>query len=182
MELDVMADQVTQAVAQAIFDQNIGCRYGTTINGAAYGFMDIAGADEDGGSIIPPMQTVIAWLQNPNAPAFEPRWDNRLWNTCGVIVSLSPAGTVLLVSEATPTAERYKFHSDLGRGDYYSFRKCNLLPPNSAILATIQYGDGQDATANENFGPPPSTTDPTKEDVAALYEKITVALGKIAAI
>jgi hypothetical protein len=175
-----MSLAITANIAQFIFNNNVGCRYGTTTQGAAYGFMDIVGGGEDGGPILVPPATIIRWLSTPDAAEFEPRWDERLWNTCGIIVGLSSAGTILLVSEAAPTAERYRLHGEIARGDKYSFRKCNLLPPNAAILATITYGTGQCAAPREALGPPPSTTDPDPAEVEAVYDEIMAALKKLA--
>lgn len=166
--------------AEAIFNRDIGCRFGTTTEGAAYAFMDIVGSGEDGHDPPPPMEVVLRWLRDPEAPEFEPRWHDRLWNTCGVIVSLSAAGTVLLVSRAAPTAERYRFHGDLSRGDGYSFRKCNRLPPDSGILATILYGEGRAETVREAFGPPPTMLEVSEKEVKDLFDKIKAALAKLA--
>ena len=171
---------LTQAEAQYIFNNTLGCRYGTTTAGAAYAFMDIVGAGQDGNDPPPPVATVLQWLQNPQAPAFQPRWDARLWNTCGVIIGLSAAGTVILVSQASPTAERYLFGSPLAQGDGYSFRKNNRLPSNSQILATINYGLGDPAPEEEDPQPPTDTSNVTSEQVQDLYNKIMAALAKLA--
>lgn len=172
--------EISRAEAKVIFDHDMGCRYGTTTEGAAYAFMDIVGGVEDGHDPIPPTEVILRWLRNPEAPEFEPRWDNRLWNTCGVIVSLMPAGTVLLVSKAAPTAERYRFGSTLSRGDGYSFRKCNRLPQDSQILATIQYGESRVATLPETLGPPPTVLGVSEEQVKELFAKIKAELAKLA--
>lgn len=171
---------LTQGEARFIFEHTLGCRFGTTTQGAAYAFMDLTGEGQDGQEPPPSQQTVLRWLQNPNALEFEPRWDNRLWNTCGVIVSLSAAGTVILVSKAAPTAERYRFASDLARGDGYSFRKCNRLPPDSEILAIIPYGQGEIAAEREDMAPSPGGLDVTSTQVKELYDAVMVAIGKLA--
>jgi hypothetical protein len=171
---------LTHAEARFIFDNDLGCRYGVTIDGAAYGFMDIVGHGQDGHDPGPTMQEVMRWLSNPNSHEFQPRWDDRLWNTCGVIVSLSPAGTVILVSRAVPTAERYLFADPLHRGDGYSFRKNNRLPPNAQILATIPYGEGHAAAEREDIGPMPENVQVSKEQVEELCGKVQVALAKLA--
>ncbi|WP_308815247.1 hypothetical protein [Sphingomonas sp. GV3] len=170
---------LTPQEALFIFNHTLGCRYGTTIDGAAYGFMDIVGAGADGGDRIVPLPTLRAWLTDPSQPQFEPRWHNRLWNTCGMIVGLSPAGNVMLVTKASPTAERYHFNSPLARGDGYSFRKCNRLPPNAAILANIAYGVGasvpeaEDITAIDNFDGVDART------VKYLYDTILATIKKL---
>ncbi len=169
-----------RAEAKFIFDNEVGCRYGTTTAGAAYGFLDIVGAGQDGhGSDQDPTPAqILAWLRDPQADEFQPRWDQRLSNTCRAIVGLSAAGTVILVSRALPTAERY--HVEGGLGDGYTFRKVNRLPPDARILATIQYGDGDAAPETEDagFGPAPSTAG---DDIEKLIEAIMQALGKLAA-
>jgi hypothetical protein len=166
---------LTQQEASYIFDQTVGCRYGTTIDGAAYGFMDIVGAgqDGDGSHQDPTPQQVLAWLQNPQAPEFQPRWDQRLYNTCG----LSPAGTVLLVSKAQPTAERY--HVQGGLGDGYTFRKVNRLPPDAQILATIHYGAGDAVPESEDAGSGPAA-DVAEGEVDELVGAVMQELGKLA--
>lgn len=171
---------LTTAVADYIFDQTLGCRYGTTTAGAAYGFMDIVGEGQSGGPDPVPPQTVLSWIQDPNQPEFEPRWDNRLWNTCGKIVDLSPAGTVLLVTKAAPSAERYLFLSDAARGDRYSFRKCSRLQPDSAIVATIPYGDGVAAVEQEDIVATTSDATIDIKTVQKLYDAINLALKKLA--
>ena len=171
---------LTQAQAQYIFDNTLGCRYGTTTAGAAYAFMDIVGGGQDGNDPPPPAATVVQWLQNPNAPAFQPRWDQRLWNTCGVIIAWSAAGTVMLVSQAGPTAERYPFNSPLAQGDGYSFRKNNRLPPNSQILATINYGQGVPAPEEEDLQSPEDTSNVTGPQIQDLVNKIVAVLAKLA--
>lgn len=172
---------LTRQQATFIFNQNVGCRYGTDTNGAAYGFMDIEGAGQDGHDPPPSPSTIMAWLRDPNAVQFQPRWDDRLWNTCGVIVSMSPAGTVLLVSKAAPTAERYLFADGLARGDRYSFRKCNRLPPDAQILATIPYGAAMDAVGTEADAPAPTDAAAvTAGQVQDLFDKIMTNLAKLA--
>jgi len=170
---------LTVAEALFIFNNNVGCRYGTTTTGAAYGFLDIVGAgqDGDGAGQDPTPAQMLAWLQDPQAAAFQPRWDQRLYNTCRAIVGLSAAGTVLLVSQARPTAERY--HVEGGLGDGYTFRKTNALPPDAQILATIQYGEGAAAAETEDagFGQAPIKAG---DDVETLVAAIMQSLGKLA--
>lgn len=171
---------LTTAEANYIFEHTLGCRYGTTTVGAAYGFMDIVGEGADGGPVNVPAQTVLSWITNPNQPQFEPRWDDRLWNTCGLIVAFSPAGTVLLVSKAAPTAERYLFDNPAARGDRYSFRKCNRLPPDAQILATIQYGQGVAAPEQEALVAASPVAAVDIKTVQKLYDTIFVTLKKLA--
>lgn len=131
---------LTPAEADFIDTHKLGCRYGQTIDGAAYAFLDIVGTGRDEGQATP-MQRFL-WTMNPNQAPYEPRWDDRLWNSCGTILGLSAAGNVMLVTQASPSAERYLFPSPVARGDGYSFRKCNRLPPHAEILANIPYGAG----------------------------------------
>lgn len=97
-----------------------------------------------------------------------------------MIVSLSAAGTVILVTRAAPTAERYLFGSDLARGDGYSFRKTNRLPPNADIVATIQYGNGEAALETEDIRLAPPGPEVTDTLVKELYDKISITLAKLA--
>ncbi|NHB98837.1 hypothetical protein [Photorhabdus stackebrandtii] len=170
---------LTSAEAQYIFDNTLGCRYGTTTGGAGYTFMDIEGEGKSGGRLTPPLPVVLDWIRNPNLPAFEPRWHNRLWNSCGVIVGWSTAGTVLLVTNApasTP-AERYRFNNnEAARGDKYSFFKCNSLAPNSTIVATISYGQRKGESEDREIASPVDDIVPVEQ----LYNAILAELKKLA--
>jgi hypothetical protein len=128
---------LTRKEASYIAMNAVGCRFGTNTNGAAYGFTDLVGEGKDGGKTT--MTEIKAFLLNPDE--FQPRWDNRLWNTCGVILGLADSGTVLLLGRAPPTAERYNFLDTQARGDGWSFRKCNQVA-NADILASVDYGHG----------------------------------------
>ncbi|WP_267394803.1 MULTISPECIES: hypothetical protein [unclassified Sphingomonas] len=171
---------LTPAEASYIFNNNLGLRYGTTTVGAAYGFMDILGDGEDGGDKIPPIREVMSWLTNPNQPRFEPRWHDRLWNSCGLIVALSAAGTVILVSQAAPTAERYRFDNPAARGDTYSFRKCNRLAPDAQIMARIDYGVGDALPEAEHMPMPDDTAAVDLKTVEQLFDAILATLKKLA--
>lgn len=135
---------ITPQIAKYVFDHTVGCRYGTDTRGAAYGFLDIDGGGSSSGSTMPDSRTLLAWLKNPSG-----RWDDRLLNTCGVIVSLAPAGTVLVVSDAAPTAERYLFGAPCALGDGYSFRKANRLSPSARILGTVTYNASNSPVTND---------------------------------
>ena len=173
---------ITTAQAHFIFERKLGCRYGTTTAGAAYGFLDIVGGGQSGGPVNPLPAVMMQWIQTPDATDFEPRWDNRLWNTCGVIVGFSAAGNVMLVTQAAPVAERYRFSAPSARGDGFSFRKCNRLPDGSAILATIPYGNARHTPAPEREDYPHLPADAAIDDkvVAKLYAAVSTAIAKLA--
>ncbi|PQQ41998.1 hypothetical protein CE143_05415 [Photorhabdus luminescens] len=171
---------LTRIEAQYIYNNNLGCRYGTTTGGAAYAFMDIEGEGKDGGSMIPPNSVVMSWLRDPGQPAYEPRWHNRLWNSCGLIVTLSAAGTVLLVTKAPPTAERYLFDNEAARGDHYTFRKCNRLSPDSKTVATIHYGGGKREPEDGKIASPVDAALVDTATVGKLYNAILAELKKLA--
>ncbi len=171
---------LTRAEAQYISNNNLGCRYGTTTGGAAYAFMDIQGEGQNGGALIPSTQTLLEWLRNPDQPAFEPRWHNRLWNSCGVIVGLSASGTVLLVTKAPPTAERYLFNNEAARGDKYTFRKCNRLAPDSTTVATISYGQRKGEPEDREIASPVDAALINIVTVEQLYNAILAELKKLA--
>ena len=165
---------LTPAEANFIAIHKLGCRYGHTIGGAAYGFIDILGDGRDGGNVTP--MDIFRWTVNPDQPAYEPRWHDRLWNTCGTIVGLSGAGNVMLVTLASPTAERYLFPSPAARGDGYSFRKCNRLPPNAQILANIPYGAGHAAPEQADIVAVANGADVDLKTVEQLYDSILVGI------
>lgn len=126
----------TQAMAKAINENNIGCRVGTNIQGAAYALSDIC-AEGTRPSIIECIKRRNKWASKPQC--YEPLWSNRLWNTCAFILSLAPAGgTILIVTRAAPTAERYK-NSWNPYDDGYTFAKANKLPQNSETIATFTF-------------------------------------------
>jgi hypothetical protein len=170
---------LTQQEAVFIMHNALGCRVGTTIDGAAYSFSDIVGNGEE--MVQPTTEQTIAFCQNPNSPQFQPRWDDRLWNTCGVIIGLSTRGTVLLVTLAYPTGERYRFNSAAARGDRYSFRKTNRLPPDSQVLASIPYDFGGGELRRESLLPDGETAAApvTRDQVKALYDAVTTTLGRV---
>ncbi|MCW7549815.1 hypothetical protein OO184_18220 [Photorhabdus sp. APURE] len=171
---------LTHIEAKYISDNNLGCRYGTTTGGAAYAFMDIEGEGKNGGALIPPTSVILGWLRDPNQPAYEPRWHNRLWNSCGLIVSLSAAGTVLLVTKAPPTAERYLFDNEAARGDHYTFRKCNRISPDSKIVATIHYGGRKGELEDGEIASPVNAALVNIATVEQLYNAILAELKKLA--
>ena len=55
---------LTPAEAAFIDTHKLGCRYGQTIDGAAYAFLDIVGTGRDEGQATP-MQRFL-WTMNPN--------------------------------------------------------------------------------------------------------------------
>lgn len=181
METKELDMPLTTAQANYIWTNSVGCRYGITTIGAAYAFMDIVGQGQDGNDPLPGNNVIIPWLQNPNAAQFEPRWHDRLWNTCAIIVSFSPAGNVMLVSGAAGSAERYLFDdNNLNRGDGYSFRKCNSLPPGASILANITYGMGTPAPEQGELPAYKDGVNVTDDQVQELYGKIEAMLVTLA--
>jgi len=168
---------LTSSEANFVSTHKLGCRYGHTIDGAAYGFLDILGAGRNGGNVGP--MDILSWTQNPNQLQFEPRWDDRLWNTCGTIIGLSDAGNVMLVTLASPTAERYFFGAPSARSDGYSFRKCNRLPPNAAILANIAYGAGNGLPEQEDIAAVDDLTDVDMQVVEQLHTAILATIKKL---
>ena len=166
---------------EAIFIANnsLGCRAGVDPVNAAYGFMDIVGEGQDGTDPQAPPHTILMWQKNPSAEEFHPRWDFRLWNTCGVIVKHKSAGTVLLVTKATPSAERYRFGVYPERGDGFSFRKANALS-GSKKLATIHYGQAGPTMGDEGLGPGPTDFEISEEQVQELFDKIRMAIAQVA--
>lgn len=160
---------LTPAQANSIFTNRLGCRYDDPNNRVGYGFLDIEGYGENGGSITPPMDVIVQWLQNPNHADFEPRWHDRLWNTCGHIIAFHPAGNVLLVTNLNPVYERRPLLYPIARGDSYTFRQDHLVSPASLTVATIPYG----GNLAQGVGV-------SKESVEQLFNTILETLKKLA--
>lgn len=133
-------DVPTKSMVAKIVKQYLGCRVGNDIDGAAYCLSDIGGSGkyEKPDTIDWPME-LHKWMSNPEN--FGPQWTDRLWNTCAFIVNSARAGTILVVTNAIPTGERYLNTVD-ARGDGYTFAKSNRLPSNSDIVNRIPYKDG----------------------------------------
>jgi len=161
---------LTPAQANYIFVNRLGCRYDDPNSREGYGFSDIEGAGENGGTPTPPMEVLRDWLLNPNQPAFEPRWHNRLWNTCGHIIAFHPAGNVLLVTQVNASYERRPFLYPIARGDGYTFRQDHQIPAASVTVATIPYGGNLTQEAGVS-----------QVAVEELFNKIAEELKKLAA-
>lgn len=116
-----------------IFKDKLGLRYGSDIEGAAYALSDFG----DDFLELPALHKVQLILR-PGGD-WERLWDDHYYNTMVNIKRLADAGTLLIVSLAFAGAERYQAGHD-GRGDHLTFKKCNRLPPNSHIVAQMNYG------------------------------------------
>ena len=127
---------LTPAIATLIINEKLGCRYGETAENAAYCFDDIVGEGDRAG--IPTPMQMLQFMQDPQAAAFQPRWDQRLWNTCCCIASLGQTGgPVILVTKASGAGERYRCTGGFAQGDGFSFGKCGKLQPDAQILARV---------------------------------------------
>lgn len=158
---------LTQAQALYISRVRLGCRYDAPNNRVGYAFLDIEGDGENGGVQPPPWEN---WLQNPNQPAYEPRWHDRLWNTCGHIIAFNPVGNVLLITKVQPVNERRHFDYPPARGDGYTFRRQHLVAVNSETVATIPFG----GNVEQEVGV-------TQQAVEQLYNAVLEQLKKLAA-
>lgn len=118
---------------QKVIERNLGLRYGSDVQGAAYDLSDIGVVDTD-------TIAKLNWLKAPT-----PDWNYRLYNTMAKILSLADQGELLLVTKASGSGERYSTTvGDLGSrwepyGDGKTFRKCSRLPSNSEIVARRTY-------------------------------------------
>lgn len=130
---------LTSAQANYILRNKLGCCFNFPNERIAYGFGDIEGDGEHGGTVPPQADVIIAWAQNPNQPPFEPRWHDRLWNTCGFIIAMNGSGVLSLVTQATAVFERRHFDDPLARGDQFTFRRHHALPGNSVAVGAIPF-------------------------------------------
>lgn len=116
---------------QNVFNNHLGLRVGTNTNGAAYSMEDF-GMDDNA-----PMD-VLKWVFNPNSNLARAQlWEDHLYNTIWKIFDLTaPPFNLMIVSNAPYSGKHAeKYHALNGRGDNYTFRKCNHLTQNSAIIA-----------------------------------------------
>lgn len=136
----------TKEMAQYIEECEIGCRYGTDLNGAGYGLTDVDGNDFTSNRWA---ACVIRWTEDPATTEFEPLWTNRLWNTCGFIRQSNASGTILIIARALPSAERYSYDGVDYRGSGETFAKKGSVQ-NSQIVTRFTYSNTDDAAAIYN--------------------------------
>lgn len=124
--------------------EKIGIRFGADVQGAAYAMSDLG--DEFPDRTSSEMMARIRFITNPvRGGDWERGWAQRYYNSVLMIKLLAPRGRLLVVSQAAPTAERYRpGQNPLGAG--YTFRKCNRLAHDSAILAQRDYDDNDTVT------------------------------------
>lgn len=84
-----------------IFKDKLGLRYGTDTAGAAYALSDFG----DTFLQLQARQSIL-FLMNPTPGNWEDEWDNRYYNTLLHIKGLADTGSLLLVTLASPQAER----------------------------------------------------------------------------
>lgn len=118
--------------------QKLGIRFGADVEGAAYAMTDMG--DEFLDSTPNEILDRVRFILNPvRGGDWERAWAQRYYNSVLMIKLLAPHGRLMVVSGATPTAERYAPGGGKGHGK--TFRKCNRLPHDSQILAYKDYGD-----------------------------------------
>lgn len=119
----------------------IGLRCSADTEGAAYAMSDLGDDLNRAGNGLNRLRFIMVPVRGEE---WEREWAERYYNSMWKIKDLRSAGSLLLVSKASPTAERY--NAPGGKGSCMTFRKCNRLPPDSAILAQLDYGAGTSVT------------------------------------
>lgn len=123
----------------------VGIRFGHDVEGAAYAMTDLG--DRFPERTTAEMFARIRFITDPERGGdWERSWAEMYYNSVLMIKLLAPHGRLLVVSGATPTAERYRPGRD-AIGHNNTFRKCNRLAPDSQVIAHMDYVD--DTTVQE---------------------------------
>jgi hypothetical protein len=116
----------TKATATHISTMEIAVRVGDSPKGACYALTDVTGNGGDFGDAMANFKVVLQWAADPNKVS-NPKWVNRLWNTCAAMHILSEGkGTVWFFHHVLPSAERYHVKRE-AEGDAYTFSKVGAV-------------------------------------------------------
>lgn len=112
--------------AKFVADNEIAVRVGASAEGACYALTDLTGGrDFDSSDLRGWIKALGAWTQDPTAAPGDPRWGDRLWNSCVMMHKHSGGkGTVHFIIGAAPKSDRYLVQKDAA-GDGLTFAKNN---------------------------------------------------------
>jgi hypothetical protein len=116
----------TATTARFVEANEVAIRVGASAEGACYALTDLTGGhDFDSHDLKGWVKALTDWVADPSAQPGNPRWVDRLWNSCAVMHDLSGGtGTIHFIRHATPKSDRYRVRHDAA-GDGLTFAKSN---------------------------------------------------------